>query len=122
MKSCLLFSTINSFYRAEINGLLELLRQVRNDIDIKMLVQVNDDMTKHLVQEKMRQDPKSIQIQYLLKPLQTNITTVVIDEALSLVIEARDDTKTNFEEANCVALYSDNELTVTSCRSIFETL
>jgi hypothetical protein len=47
----LLFSTINSFYRAEINGLLELLRQVRNDVDIKMLVQVNDDVTKHLVQE-----------------------------------------------------------------------
>jgi len=70
----------------------------------------------------MRQDHNSIQIQYLLKPLQTNITTVVIDEALSLAIEARDDTKTNFEEANCVAVYSDNELTITSCRSIFETL
>jgi hypothetical protein len=87
-----------------------------------MLVQVNDDVTKHLVQQKMRQDHKSMQIQYLLKPLQTNITTVVIDKALTLAIEARDYTKTNFEEANCVAVYSDNELTVTSCRSIFETL
>lgn len=118
----LLFSTINSFYRAEINGLLELLSQVRNDIDIKMLVQVNDDVTKHIVQEKIRQDHIPIQIQYMLKPLQTNLTTVVIDEALSLAIEASDDTKTTFEEANCVAVYSDNELTVASCLSIFETL
>jgi hypothetical protein len=58
----------------------------------------------------------------MLKPLQTNITTVVIDEAFSLAIEARDDSKTTFEEANCAAVYSDNELTVASCLSIFETL
>jgi hypothetical protein len=87
-----------------------------------MLVQVNDDVTKHLVQEKMRQNHKPIQIQYILKPLHTNITAVVIEEALSLAIEPRDDKKTTFEEANCVAVYSDKELTLTSCLSIFETL
>jgi hypothetical protein len=48
--------------------------------------------------------------------------TVVVDQATSVAIEITDDTKKTFEEASGVAVYSNSELTVSSCISIFETL
>jgi hypothetical protein len=48
--------------------------------------------------------------------------TVVVDQATSVAIEVSDDAKKTFEEASGPAIYSNSELTVSSCMSIFETL
>ena len=48
--------------------------------------------------------------------------TIVVDQATSMAIEINDDTKKTFEEASGPAIYSNSELTVSSCMSIFETL
>jgi hypothetical protein len=48
--------------------------------------------------------------------------TVVVDQTTSVAIEINDDTKKTFEEASGPAIYSNSELTVSSCMSIFETL
>jgi hypothetical protein len=61
-------------------------------------------------------------VQYVTKPLTTRIVTVVVDQTTSLAIEIYDDTKQTFEEASGTAIYSNSELTVSSCISIFETL
>jgi hypothetical protein len=46
----------------------------------------------------------------------------VVDQTTSVAIEINDDTKKTFEEASGPAIYSNSELTVSSCMSIFETL
>jgi hypothetical protein len=118
----LLFSTSNSFYRAKYGGMLNLLRQVPNDVTVKVLIQARDDLEKNTMQEELRQSHGLIRVQYITKPLPTKIVTVVVDQAISVAIEINDDTKKTFEEASGPAIYSNSELTVSSCISIFETL
>jgi two-component system, OmpR family, sensor histidine kinase VicK len=118
----LLFSTANSFYRAKYDGMLNLLRQIPIDVTIKVLIQAGDDFEKDTIQEELRQSHGQIHVQYITKPLQTKIVTVVVDQATSVAIGINDDTKKTFEEASGPAIYSNSELTVSSCMSIFETL
>ncbi len=58
----------------------------------------------------------------LQKPLQTKIVSIVADQATSVAIEICDDTKESFEEATGPAIYSNSEMTVSSCMTITETL
>jgi hypothetical protein len=118
----LLFSTANSFYRAKYNGMLNLLRQVPKDVIVKVLIQAGDDLEKVRIQEELRQSHGMIRVQYITKPLQTKIVTVVVDQATSVAIGINEDSKKTFEEASGPAIYSNSELTVSSCISIFETL
>lgn len=118
----LLFSTSNSFYRAKYGGMLNLLRQIPNDITVKVLIQARENLDKDAIQEELRQSVKQIRVQYITKPLQTKIVAVVVDQANSVAIEISDDTKERFEEATGPAIYSNSEMTVSSCVSIFETL
>jgi two-component system, OmpR family, sensor histidine kinase VicK len=118
----LLFSTANSFYRAKYGGMLNLLRQVPKDVIIKVLIQAGDDLEKDRIEEELRQSHGQLRVQFITKPLQTKIVTVVVDQATSVAIEINDDTKKTFEEASGPAIYSNSELTVSSCMSIFETL
>ncbi len=120
----LLFSTINSYYRAEYSGLLNLLWEAsERGVVVKMLIQTDDDETaEETIQKNIRQKKLAINVQFIKKLLQTKITTLVIDQSLSLAIEVNDDTKKTFQEATRIAIYSNNESTVSSCLSIFETL
>ena len=119
-----LFSTINSFYRAEYAGMLNSLWQAsQRGVMIKILIHAEDDnQLRETIQERIRQKHLPINVQYITKPLQSKIATLVIDQAVSLAIEVSDDTKKKFDESIGVAIYSNNESTVSSCTSIFETL
>jgi hypothetical protein len=119
----LLFSTINSFYRAEYAGMLNLVYEAaKRGISIKILVQVDDDSVAKTIQNKIRKTHLPITIQYIRKPLHAKITILVTDESVSLAIEVADDAKKTFEESIGIAIYSNNESTVSSSLSIFETL
>ena len=119
----LLFSTVNSFYRAEYAGMLNLMYEAtERGVSIKILVQADDDSVAETIQNKIRKTRLPINIQYIRKPLHAKITILVIDESVSLAIEVADDTKKTFEEAIGIAIYSNNESTVSSSLSIFETL
>jgi hypothetical protein len=120
----LLFSTNNSFYRAEYSGILNLLWEAsERGVVVKILIQTDDDnIAEEIIQKNIRQKKLPINIQYIKKLLQTKITTLVIDQSISLAIEVNDDTKKTFQEATGIAIYSNNESTVSSCLSVFETL
>jgi len=118
----LLFSTSSSFYRAKYGGMVNLLRQIPNDVTVKVLIQAQENLDKDAIQEELRQSVRQIRVQYITKPLQTKIVAVVVDQANSVAIEISDDTKETFEEATGPAIYSNSEMTVSSCISIFETL
>ena len=120
----LLFSTTNSFYRAEYTGILNLLwKAAERGVVVKILIQIDDDETEEeAIQKNIRQKKLPVNVQYIKKLLQTKIITLVIDQSVSLAIEVNDDTKKTFQEAIRIAIYSNNESTVSSCISIFETL
>jgi hypothetical protein len=121
-----LFSTINSYYRAEYSGILNSLWQAsQRGVMIKMLIQADEHshQLRETIQKRIRQKRLPINIQYITKPLQNKIATLVIDQAVSLAIEVNDDSKKTFDESTAaVAIYSNNESTISSCVSIFETL
>jgi hypothetical protein len=116
----LLFSTSKSFYRTKYGGMINLLRQIPNDVTVKVLIQAEENLEKDAIWEE--QSLRQIRVQYITKPLQTKIVALVVDQATSVAIEISDDTKETFEEATGPAVYSNSEMTVSSCMSIFETL
>ena len=56
------------------------------------------------------------------RSIQTKVTTFLIDNELSLIVELKDDAKENSNGVIGLATYSNSESTVLSYASIFETL
>jgi phosphoheptose isomerase len=119
----ILFSTINSFYRAKQENILEMLKEsVERGVNVRMLAPAEDDAIKEISEKKLKERRKQIHIQHIRKPLQTNIITIIIDQTISLSIEINDDTKETLRESAGLATYSNSESNVSSCASIFESL
>ena len=118
-----LFSTANSFYRAEQEGVLHVLKDaVKRGVNVRLMAPTDDDAIKEISEKKLKEKRKQIHIQYIRKPMQNNIVTLIIDQAVSLSIEINDDTQNNFEQASGQATFSNIESTVSSWASIFESL
>ena len=121
----LLFPTTNSFYRTEYSGMLNSVWQAsQRGVIVKMLIQgtEEDDKLRDIVHRVIRQENLPVSLQYIAKPLETKISTLVIDQAVSLAIEINDDTEITFEESTGIAIYSNSESKISSSLTIFETL
>jgi hypothetical protein len=119
----ILFSTVNSFYRAEREGILHVLKEAINrGVNVRLLVPTEDDGVKKISEKTLKEKKRQIQIQYIRKPLQSNLITMIVDQAISLSIEIKNDAGHRFEQANGKATFSNIESTVSSCASIFESL
>ncbi len=119
----ILFSTVNSFFRAEREGVLQTLREaVERGVNVRLLVPTGDNEIKEISERELKEKKKQIYIQYICKPLQTNIITLIIDQAISLSIEITDDSKETFHEAIGSANFSNTDSMVSSNASIFESL
>jgi two-component system, OmpR family, sensor histidine kinase VicK len=118
----ILFSTRNSFFIAEREGILEEIGQVsRQGVKVKILV-MQDKVVKEISNTKLKVQDQNIQVNYLQQLLPTKITTFIVDQTKSLTVEVNDDTKENFQEAIGLATYSNSESTVFSNVSMFESL
>ena len=118
-----LFSSVNSFYRSEREGILDVLREaVERGVNVRVLAPTEDDTIKDITHKKLVQRQKQIHIQYIRKPLQNKIITIIIDQILSLSIEINDDAQKDFEKSTGTATYSNVDSTVSSCASIFESI
>ncbi len=119
----LLFSTTNSFMRAEHDGLLSLLRDASNrGVKVRLLLHIDDDNLREKLQEEMRKNFASLSIQYMRKPLERTITTLVRDRQVCLLIKVNDDSKESSIDATVDSTYSNSSATINSCVSIFESL
>jgi hypothetical protein len=123
--------TVNSFYRFEKEGVIQLLKEeAKRGIKVRMLIPShmtgnnNDNSTlkqeKIIIQELIK-DPL-IQIQHLDKLSNTKLITIVSDTTLSLTIEINNDNAKTTSEAIGLATHSNSESTVLTYISIFETL
>lgn len=108
----IIFSHTKTLRQYHRQGILDLLKKKTDDeIVVKMLVggEKNIDLLNEY---------QSIEQRYLLKSIQTKLTTIVADRELSLIIEEKEDK----EDAVGLATYSNSESNVLSYASIFENL
>jgi hypothetical protein len=117
----IVFSTPNSFKRYEKEGIVDLLaRKSDEGIKVRILLAQDDDIQQSI--GRLVKMHTQIAIRELDKSIKTKITTIMADNELSLVIELKDDSQQNTNEAMGLATYSNSESMVLSYVSIFETL
>jgi hypothetical protein len=118
-----LFATINSFYRAESDGIIDLLGAARaRGINVRVLIKIDDETMKDISKDMIKKKHELINVNFIRQSLRSTITTFIIDQSFSLTIEVKDDSMGNFSEATGLATYSNSESTVFTDYSMFENL
>ena len=118
-----LFATMNSFYRAESDGIIDLLGAARSrGINVRVLIKIDDETMKDIPNDMIKKKHELINVNFIRQPLRSKITTFIIDQSFSLTVEMNDDSKDNFSEASGLATYSNSESTVFTDYSMFENL
>ena len=118
-----LFATINSFYRAESDGIIDLLGAARaRGINVRVLIKIDDETMKDISKDMIKKKHDLINVNFIRQSLRSTITTFILDQSFSLTIEVKDDSKDNFSEATGLATYSNSESTVFTDYSMFENL
>jgi hypothetical protein len=118
-----LFSTINSFYRAEYDGLLDLLGEASSHgVAIRVLIKIDDETVKDSSKQKIKQKHEHINVNFIERSVKSKITTFVVDQTFSLAMEVSDDSKNNLATATGLSTYSNSESTVFTYYSMFENL
>jgi two-component system, OmpR family, sensor histidine kinase VicK len=118
-----LFATMNSFYRAEADGIIDLLGAARSrGINVRVLIKIDDETMKDIPKDMIKKKHDLISVNFIRQPLRSKITTFIIDQSFSVTIEVNDDSKDNFPEATGLATYSNSESTVFTDYSMFENL
>jgi hypothetical protein len=118
-----LFSTMNSFYRAESKGILSMLNEVAgHGLNVRILIKIESVMRKEELKNDINQKYGKINVNFLLQPLSSKITTFIIDQTFSFTVETNDDSKMSFSDATGLATCSNSESTVFTYYSMFENL
>lgn len=78
---------------------------------VRVLVPM-DDKIKEMQEAQLK--GLGIDLRDNKKPIQTTVTTLVVDNALSLTVELKDDKKETFLKAIGLATYSNSEATIMS--------
>ncbi|HEY7110614.1 MAG TPA: hypothetical protein VH415_14410 [Nitrososphaeraceae archaeon] len=119
----LLFSTTNSFMRAKHDGLLEMLRAAsEKGVKVRVLLHIDDRQLKEKLKEELKKNFALLSVQYMSKPLEKTVTTLVRDKQACLLIKVNDDSKASYTDATVDSTYSNSDATINSCVSIFESL
>ncbi|MDQ3848730.1 MAG: phospholipase D family protein [Thermoproteota archaeon] len=123
----IIFSTDNAFYRQIRAGILQLLKEaVVRGVKIRMLVPMNKKMRNEIAGEIQE---LGIDIRDSKKSLLAKITTLVVDNTLSLTIQLNDGPEETSEDEDeeeerdiVLATYSNSESIVLTYLSIFENM
>jgi two-component system, OmpR family, sensor histidine kinase VicK len=117
----IIFHTSNALLRQERAGGIDLL--IENVIEyktrIRILVPIEDKITDTI---QRLERIEGIQVRNIGPAMQTRMAILVVDKTYSLVVELKDDSKDNLEEAIGLGTYSNSKSTVLSYVSIFDTL
>lgn len=89
--------------------------KAENHVVVRILIGIDNSLGEKTVESL--KEYQHIELRYLLKSIQTRLTTIMVDGQLSLVIEEKEN-----EDAIGLATYSNSESTVLSYASIFENL
>jgi hypothetical protein len=118
-----LFATINSFYWAENDGIIDLLGEASSrGVNVRVLIKIDDETMKDVSKHKIKERYDRINVNFIRQSLRSKITTFIFDQSFSLTIDLNDDTKDNFSQGTCLATYSNTESRVLTDYSMFESL
>lgn len=116
-----LFSTVNSFHRAENDGLLDLLGEASSHgVAVRVLIKLDDETMKDTSKQKVKKKHAQINVNFIMGSVKSKITTIIIDQTFSLVMEVTDDSENSFGSATGLSTYSNSESTVFTYYSMFE--
>jgi sugar-specific transcriptional regulator TrmB len=112
----IIFSRAYTLRQYQKHGILDLLkRKAEQEISVRILIGMDHSVAETTIESL--KGYQHIELRYLLKSIQTKLTTIVADRGLSLVIEEKEN-----EDTIGLATYSNSESTVLSYASIFENL
>jgi hypothetical protein len=118
-----LFATVNSFYWAENNGIIDLLGNASNrGVQVRVLIKIDDEAMKDISKHKIKQRHDRINVNFIRQSLKSKVTTFIIDQSFSLTIDLNDDARDNFSQPSALATFSNSESTVLTDYSMFENL
>jgi len=120
----IVYPTINAYFRHRRSGIFELLSSQTKGSSVKVRVLLPVPRNNKDIYNELETQFDNYRIEYrVLDKRDDDITTfVVVDKKAALVIELKDDTKPDFEEAVDFAMLSSSKHIVTSYSSLFETL
>jgi hypothetical protein len=119
----ILFATINSFYWAENEGIIDLLGEASSrGVNVRVLIKIDDETIKDVSKHKIKERHDRINVNFIRQSLRSKITTFIVDQSFSLTIDLNDDTKDNSSQGACLATYSNMESRVLTDSSMFESL
>ncbi len=117
-----LFSTKNSFFVAEREGILaELQNASKNITKVKILV-MQDEEVKEVSASKLKMVDQNVQVNYLHQFLPTKIFMLIVDQTMSITSEIKADTEEGFHQSVGLSTFSNSESTVFSNTSMFDSL
>jgi two-component system, OmpR family, sensor histidine kinase VicK len=117
----ILFSTPNSFHRQVQAGLEYRLREyIKRRIRVRLLIPFHEEIANTV--EELKNTYPQIDFKSLDISIQTKMAIVLADRKECLLVETKDDTKNNHEQATGISMYSESKSIVSSYVSIFESL
>ncbi len=121
------FPTTNAFLRQHKMGVVQLAKEASEQRNVRIrILMPRDELTKQLaysLTERTYSNNNNIDLRYIKQTrLNTHATILIVDEEVSLVMEIRDDSKSTFDEAIGLSIYSNSRAGVLSFVSIFENL
>jgi sugar-specific transcriptional regulator TrmB len=126
----ILFSTTDIFQVQQQERLFESVKEaIAHGANVRILIPHDDQITQSVQQLLIRDS--QINIRFIRDPLPSHLSTVIVDEALSLAFESEKDQDNNavYAEGNSLdtmgatlAVYSNNESLALTYASIFEKL
>ena len=119
----LIVPTVNAFVRQENIGVIRLASKAAKWRNVKVRILMPSHKLSEQVTDNLNQHPdEHISVRFLEQVPGTEATILVADRKVSLVMEIRDDSKGNFDEAIGLSTYSNSRAGVLSYVSIFENL
>ena len=112
----MIFSRAITLKQYEKLGILNIVRKKAGE-EVLVKILIGMDSPTNIRDLKRLTRSHKVELRYLNKSIQIQLTTIIIDRELSLVIEEKGD-----KDLNGFATYSNSESTVMSYASIFENL
>ncbi|MFZ0897639.1 MAG: histidine kinase dimerization/phospho-acceptor domain-containing protein [Candidatus Nitrosopolaris sp.] len=119
----LIVPTVNAFVRQENIGTIQLANKAAKWRNVKVRILMPNHKLSEQAKDNLNQHPdEHINVRFLEQVPGTEATILVADRKVSLVMEIRDDSMGNFDEAIGLSTYSNSRAAVLSYISIFENL
>jgi hypothetical protein len=117
-----IFSTANSFHRAERGHILDMLDETRDrGASVKILVRADSESGREAVRKVLKKH-EGLNVNFTGRPFKNQAMIFVVDQTFSLEVQIGDDESRDMVEATAKSTYSNSETALFAQYSMFENL